>query len=374
MPYVFAVDGGGTQSRAILLTDSGRVVYYAKGPGVNYHDVGAHNAVATIKRLYQEALTAARARLEECRGICLGLAGVGREQDRNILKPLLHDQFDDRYMLISDAEVALVAGTLSEYGIIVIAGTGSIIYGRREQGGEGRVGGYGPLLSDEGSGYRVALDALTALVKSADGFGIPTPMQPEIFDRLNLHSLDELVNWVNSSAATREKISALAPLVIKAAQEHDPVADQILNSQGDQLARSVEILHKRLKFADRFEVVLGGGLFAESSYYRQIVRRKILYLLPGADILTPRLEPVLGAALYAYSIAGVGLNEDLLDIIRRSYNEYMKTYTDQKPVHQMTLNPQNVREIAKKSDTSSPSHENRGEDSPSEEIQPRAMK
>ncbi|HPP01198.1 MAG TPA: BadF/BadG/BcrA/BcrD ATPase family protein [bacterium] len=319
MPYVFGVDGGGTRSRAILMTDRGRVVYYGKGPGLNYHDTGASQVTALIQRLFQEALHAARGRPEECLGICLGLAGVGQEQDHEILRPLFDNLFGkESYLLTSDAEIALVSGTLSEFGIVVLAGTGSIIFGRNPKGKESRVGGYGPLLSDEGSGYRIGLEALRAIVRYHDGLGPDTPIRSAVLSHLQMTQISEMVNWVNTRSATREKIAALAPIVVRLASEDDPVADEILNQKADALALGVESVCKRLEFSERVDVVLGGGVFNEASYYGQIVRRKILYLLPGANVTPPRFEPVVGAALYALSMAGIPVDEDILDNVRRS--------------------------------------------------------
>ncbi|MFB3788005.1 MAG: BadF/BadG/BcrA/BcrD ATPase family protein [bacterium] len=319
MPYVFGVDGGGTRSRAILMTDRGRVVYYGKGPGLNYHDSGAGPVTATIKRLFQDALQAAHGRAEECLGICLGLAGVGQEQDHQVLRPLFDDLFGkESYLLTSDAEIALVSGTLSEFGIIVLAGTGSIIFGRNAKGKECRVGGYGSLLSDEGSGFRIGLEALRAMVRRQDGLGPATAIEPAVLAHLGMKQVSEMVNWINTKTATREKIAALAPIVVRLAGEDDPVADEILNREADALALGVESVHKRLEFTERVDVVLGGGVFSEASFYGQIVRRKIQYLLPGANVTPPRLEPVVGAALYALSMAGIAVDDDILDNVRRT--------------------------------------------------------
>ncbi len=333
MPYVFGIDGGASNSRAILITDTGRVVNVAKGPGVNYHEVGASNVSATISRLYTESLDTAHARADECRGVCIGLAGVGREQDRAIMKPLLDDMFGtNNYLLLSDAEIALTSGTLSESGIVIIAGTGTIIFGRNEEGRESRIGGHGPLLSDEGSGYRIALAGLRTVVRNYDGFEEPTLITKHVLDNLKLKTVEELVNWVYSSTATRKKIAALAANVIQAANEDDPVADEIINHEADELALGVKVLKKKLGLPDCFDLVLSGGLFNSSSYYRQIVRRKILYLLPGANVVSPQLEPVIGAGLYAMHQAGIIIDNDLLDTIRRTYREQIQAGSQQIPL------------------------------------------
>lgn len=323
MPYVFGVDGGGSTCRAILITESGRVVFYGKGAGVNYHEVGASTAVRTIEKLYQEALSKARARKDECIGIGLGLAGAGRAKDQEILTPLFHDAFGNTpFLLTTDADIALTSGTLSDSGIIVIAGTGAMIYGRNEAEECSRVGGYGPLVSDEGGGYRIGLEALRRVVRAYDGCDLETLLSERILAHFELKTFEDLISWVNSAEATREQIASIAPLVMRAATENDPVADELMNEAADALAIGVEALHQRLQFPDRFEVVLSGGLLTNSTNYAQVVRRKILYLLPGATITPPKMEPVFGAALFAYSLTGQTIDQDLLDTIQLTYREY----------------------------------------------------
>ena len=177
MPYAFGVDGGASSSRAVLTTLQGEVLHVARGAGVNYHEVSASTTITRLANLFHQSLDASRARPEECQGLCFGLAGAGREQDRNILVPLLDNLFGKgKYLLRSDAEIALSSGTLSDSGILVLAGTGSMIFACTEAGLTGRVGGYGPLLSDEGSGYHIGLDALKAVIQHGDGFDHPTPL------------------------------------------------------------------------------------------------------------------------------------------------------------------------------------------------------
>lgn len=333
MPYAFGVDGGASKSRAVLLTTRGEVLHIARGPGVNYHEAGAQNAVATLSRLFKQCLEASRARAEECAGMCFGLAGVGRPRDKETLTPLLDSVFrKDAFLLYSDAEIALASGTLSESGILVIAGTGSMVFGKTEDGGKARCGGHGPLLSDEGSGYRIGLDGLRAAVRAHDGVDEPTPLSARLPEHLKLNSMDELIGWVNSNAATREKIAALAPLAVRAAEEDDPAADRIVHAHADALAVRVSAVHKKLRMPPRVDVVLSGGLLRNSAFYRQLVQRKILYLLPGAGVMAPKLEPVLGAALYALAKAGVEIDNGLLDIMKRTHQECAHKLETVKPV------------------------------------------
>jgi N-acetylglucosamine kinase-like BadF-type ATPase len=326
MPYLFGIDGGASNCKAVLITNDGRVVYLGRGPGVNYHEVGASQVVSTIKRLFDDAMKAARAKPEECLGIGLGLAGVSREQDKKILTGMFDPIFGkNAYILTSDAEIALVSGTLAEWGILVIAGTGSIVYGKNQDGKEARAGGYGPLISDEGSGYRIAVEGLKAVARSFDGVEESNALTEPILQHLKVQTLDEMVTWVNSQAASREKIALIAPLVIQAAMEDDPLAYEIINQQADALALNVEAVFRRLELPDRFDVVLSGGVFTHAPKFLQFMQRKIRYIVPGANVIPPRLEPVLGSTFFAFAQAGITINDDLLEIIKRTYKDLLQS-------------------------------------------------
>ncbi|MBN2326409.1 MAG: hypothetical protein JXR73_04580, partial [Candidatus Omnitrophica bacterium] len=340
MPYVFGIDGGGTQSRAVLMTDFGKVVYAGTGPALNYHYVGASQVSSSVKRLFNDALQTARARPDECLGVCLGLAGAGQKKDRAILQPLFDELFGlDRCLLLSDAEIALISGALAETGIIVLAGTGSMVYGRSPDGRDGRIGGYGAQLSDEGSGYHIGLEGLKAVVQCHDGLLQEVGFQQALFDCMGFHQVSDLIDWVNSNASSRDRIAALAELIIRAASEDDPLADEILNRQADYLARFVDALHRRLSFPERVDIVLSGGLFSDASYYWQLVRRKIHYFLPGANVISPRMAPLMVAAIYAFSIANIEIDENLLDLARRTYRECREAKTNPSPAPREDVDP-----------------------------------
>ncbi len=328
MPYVFGVDGGASNSRAVLSTLQGEVLYTANGPGVNYHECGAEKAASTLHRLFQDCLEGARARVDECKGLCFGLAGIGREKDHSILMPVLEQKFTaGSFILTSDAEIALTSGSLSDQGILIIAGTGSMVYGKTEGGLTARAGGYGPLLSDEGSGYRIGLEAMRATVKDEEGIGLPTALTQKLYSVLNFRGLDDLVQWSVSGNAGKEKIASLAPLVIRTAEEEDPVAEEILYQQADQLALYVEAVYKKLEMPERVDVILAGGILDQASFYWQIIRRKIIYLIPGAHVMAPKLEPVLGAILFGMSHARIKIDSDIINSLRRSHAEYKQKHT-----------------------------------------------
>jgi N-acetylglucosamine kinase-like BadF-type ATPase len=320
MPYAFGVDGGASNSRAVLATLQGEVLHTANGPGVNYHVCSSQSAVNTLHKLFQECLEGARAKESECKGLCFGLSGIGREHDHTVMTPILNQKFTTgTYILTSDAEIALSGGSLSDQGILVIAGTGSMVYGRSETGIVARAGGHGALLSDEGSGYRIGIEALRAVIRDEEELSIPTKLKKYIYEEMGFQGLEDTVQWANSGQAPKDKIASLAPLVIKAADEGDPAADEILHQQADQLALYVESVYNRLHTPDRVDIILTGGVLDQASNYWQIVRRKIMYLIPGAHVSAPKLEPVLGAVLYGLSHAKVEINSDLISTLRRTF-------------------------------------------------------
>ncbi|MDX9752364.1 MAG: BadF/BadG/BcrA/BcrD ATPase family protein [bacterium] len=323
MPYVFGVDGGASTCRAVLITDAGQVVFIGRGPGVNYHEVGAVQAVSIIKRLFEEALKQAHARPEECLGMCFGLAGVSRDQDHKLLSGVLDPVFGaGKYLLTHDAKIALLSGALAEIGIIVISGTGSIVYGRDRDGLEARVGGYGPLVSDDASGYRLGLEGIRTVLRTHDGVVESNAMVTPIMTHLGMKSVEDLVHWINTPGISREKIASVAPFVIQAAMDDDPIAYDMIQEQADRIALGVESVYRRLNLPERIDVVLSGGIFNNFPKFCRLIQRKIRYLVPGACAISPKLDPVLGAAFFAFDLAGFTVDDDLLDIVRRTYLEY----------------------------------------------------
>lgn len=295
---VVGIDAGGTKTVGLLADGEGRILAEARAGGANLQTHGE----LEVEKVFDSVLDrlAGGGPLD---GLCLGIAGVDRPEDeavvRGILRRLGHRE---RARIVNDAIVALVAGAPERYGIVVLAGTGSIAYGMDRAGRSARSGGLGALLADEGSAYWLGRGALVAAVRANDGRGAATALAPLVLEALGIASVSELVPLVYPAPGMpRHRIAALAPLVERAAVAGDEVARQLLDAAARELAIAGRAVARRLALAAPFPVVLAGGTFKACP---SLVHRLTAALdLAGAEIRRLEVEPALGAVALALDVA-----------------------------------------------------------------------
>ncbi|KAG6498913.1 hypothetical protein ZIOFF_038665 [Zingiber officinale] len=237
----------------------------------------------------------------------------------------------------NDAVAAMASGTMGKlYGCVLIAGTGTIAYGFTEDGKQARAAGAGPVLGDWGrlytekiqiyyttaisyssmevtdilsicSGYGIAAQALTAVIRAHDGRGPQTKLTKNILDMLELSSPDELIGWTYADSSWA-RIAALVPTVVSTAEDGDEVANKILYDSVQELADSIIAVVKRLRLCgedgkDIFPLVMVGGVLEANKRWdigKEVVKC-ISKVFPGALPIQPKVEPAVGAALVAWS-------------------------------------------------------------------------
>jgi N-acetylglucosamine kinase-like BadF-type ATPase len=256
--YVAGIDAGGTKTVGLLADEEGHVLAEARGPGANLQTQGE----LEVEKVFDDLLETL-GRDHPIAAVCLGIAGVDRPQDeqviRGILRRLGHRQ---TARVVNDAAIALAAGAPERTGIVVLAGTGSIAYGADRSGRTARAGGYGFLLADEGSGYWLGHQALRAVVRSADGRGPATHLVPLLFQELEVASVPELVPRVYERGLPKHRIAALAPLVQKAFEQGDGVAAELLTQGARELALIAVSVARQLALGpEPYPLLLAGGVF-----------------------------------------------------------------------------------------------------------------
>jgi len=168
--FLLGVDGGGSKAAALLADGQGRMVGRGLAGPSNYHGIGTAAASTALRAALSAALAQAEVELASVRALCLGLAGVARPADKVWLEAWLAERAPGiPAMIVNDTDLMLAGGTPDEWGVALICGTGSNVYGRDRQGRVARAGGWGYLLGDEGSGYAIGLAALQAILRAADG-------------------------------------------------------------------------------------------------------------------------------------------------------------------------------------------------------------
>lgn len=300
--HVLGIDAGGTKTVCLLADESGRIVAEARGPGANLQAAGELEVEKVLHQVMDEAIghhpivPAA---------ICLGMAGVDREDDAAVVRGIMRRiGYKARVVVTNDALVALVAGAGHGPGVVVIAGTGSIAYGRNREHRAARAGGWGYVLGDEGSGYWIGRLALRAVVREADGRGRSTALTPRILAHYDVGRPQDLVHEIYYRPLRPSAIASLARHVQEARDEGDAVATNILESGARELVACAASVVRQLDLRDEaFPFVLAGGIFHAVPWLATTLVGRLPDVAPRCRVDLLLHEPATGAVSVALAEA-----------------------------------------------------------------------
>lgn len=294
---ILGVDGGGSQTRAVLADRNGTVLGRGTAPSSNYQSVGFAMATAAVQHAVVGALT--QAGLDPAADIaaaCFGLAGVDRPADHALWEQwLLATGVARRFVLANDAELVLAGGTPDGWGVALICGTGSICYGRASTGTVARAGGWGYLLGDEGSGYDIALHALRLATQTADNRADARMLLAAILDYWKLSEPAQLIEQVYLSGMSRTEIAQVARPVMVLADAGDTHARSILEQAATDLGCSLTAVVRQLDL-QQSPLALGGGVLGASAWLQQQVRKRASVVLGSQRYVD---DPTQGALVLA---------------------------------------------------------------------------
>jgi N-acetylglucosamine kinase-like BadF-type ATPase len=300
--HVLGIDAGGTKTVCLLADGRGHVIAEARGGGANLQSAGELAVEKVLHHVMEEALgehdilPAA---------ICLGIAGVDRPEDADAVRGIMRRiGFKTPTLVVNDALVALVAGADDDPGVVVVAGTGSIAYGRDSAGRAARSGGWGYLLGDEGGGFWIGRSALAAVVRQFDGRGPATLLTEMVLEHMHLDSPTQLIHEIYYRDLHRHAIAGMAPLVQRATDAGDAVAEQILIRAGTELtsAAASVVGHLGMRGAV-FPVILAGGIFRGIPWLTHDLTARLSEVAPRAEVRVLTAEPAVGAVRLAIAAA-----------------------------------------------------------------------
>jgi N-acetylglucosamine kinase-like BadF-type ATPase len=299
--FVLGLDAGGTKTVCQLADERGQILAEARGPGANLQAGGELEVEKALHSVIAEAL--GRDRTIRPTAICCGMAGVDRPEDTAVIRGILTriGQKAD-LLIVNDALIALEAGAPGQAGVVIVAGTGSIAYGRDNAGRAARAGGWGHVLGDEGSGYWLGRHALHAVVRAADGRGPATSLTPRVLAHYGVNRTQDLVHEIYFGGTRPSAIAALGAIVQAAADDGDAIALQILDSGTMELAAAAVSVATRLGL-DACPVVLAGGMFRGVPRLKAGLTRRLAHALPRATIQPLAVEPAVGAVRLALALA-----------------------------------------------------------------------
>jgi N-acetylglucosamine kinase-like BadF-type ATPase len=302
--YFLGLDGGQSSTLAIIGDEAGRVLGMGRAGPCN------HVATAEGKAKFVDAINgctnAARAQAGlDSSGLrfasaCLGFSG-GPADKEALLREIIPSEL---MTLTHDALIALSGATARQPGLIAIAGTGSIAFGRNASGKTARAAGWGYMFGDEGSGFYITRQAVRAALRSEEGWGPSTSLRPALLEATGAPDVDQLVHRFYTPEFPRSRIAALSKLVDQAAENGDVTARNILNEAAQQLAIIAAAVRGQLfKPGEPARVSYVGGVFRSRILLERF--RMLVEMEEGNQVLPPAYGPAAGALLEAYQAAGI---------------------------------------------------------------------
>lgn len=306
-PLLLAVDGGQTGTRALLASAGGRILGRGDaGPIRHLFGAGGAEAQAAIGAAIRAAYADAALEPGRVAAAVCGITSIRPDRPetakveaavRSVIAP-------ERVEVLPDYVTNLLGAANGGSGVVVVAGGGSIAYGRTDDGRDATAGGDGYLLGDEGSGYDIGRSALRAVLRAADGRGEPTRLTQAVLDAFGVSGAQEIKDVVYAPGFGRERVAALAPLVAEAAEVGDAAAIEILRRAGEGLGlMAAAVIGRLFSAGEVVGVYPTGGVFQAglllSTPFEESLRRS----RPGIEIRPAAGEPLDGALIRATQLA-----------------------------------------------------------------------
>jgi len=302
---VFGADGGGTKTSAILATREGKVLSRCQAGASNPNSVGVEEAAAVVWGLVRACCQEAGHTPGEIEAAALGIAGAGSPAIRDRLLAALRKTLQEHEIAIahlvleSDARIALEGAFSGRTGAIVIAGTGSVVLGKTPQGEIVRIGGWGRVLGDEGSGHWIGLEAARLVTQQLDALEPAGLLCRSIIERFDWATREAVIVAVYQQEFP---LASIAPLVLDACERGDALARSILERGADLLAGQLAVAAGRIQARGEVGVVFLGGLIDHDTIYAHILAERLAETGARLRIQAAELSPVEGAVLMARSL------------------------------------------------------------------------
>jgi N-acetylglucosamine kinase-like BadF-type ATPase len=315
------VDGGQSHTEAIIADEYGRILGRGTGGASNHAEIpgGRERLQKAITESADEALE--KARLPSIDEIIFASAHFGMTGGAIYKEEIISQIIKARRLTVGhDAPTALFGATAGKAGVVVIAGTGSVVFGINEAGETAGAGGLGYLFSDEGSGFWLAAQIIRLAIKERDNLIATSGLLKIVLDFFGRHEIRELTDDFYNAKVSRKEIASLAKRAHQAAVEGNEIIRQQIMFGASTLAESVRRVAEKLKFQVNFPVAGVGGMFqAElmNKYFDYALAEKV----SRAEFIKPRFGPAIGALLMAYRQAEVEISKDLLSNLEKVSSE-----------------------------------------------------
>jgi N-acetylglucosamine kinase-like BadF-type ATPase len=291
--YLLGIDGGATKTLAAVLDLQERVVYLAQGGPSNEDAIGSRSAVAALVEVADRALALAGIEDPQLAAAVLAVAGT----DTDAIVRAVRAARGEEWIVVNDVVGAWAVATGAQPGIGAISGTGSNVFGVGPDGRSWRVGGWGHLLGDEGSGYWLGIESIRAALRDRDGSGPETALGDAAADFFDAPSVEAVASLVYSKPLGKSEIAAFTVEACRLAEDGDAVARELFRRGAEHLARQVVEVVRRtgLDGAGRFPLGLIGSTFKAGALLLEPLSAAVHRAAPQAQLAVVEMAPVGGS-------------------------------------------------------------------------------
>lgn len=304
MKYFIGLDGGGTKTKCILVDANLKIIYETTGGPSNFLMLGNDKVAETILNLIFECVQKNNLTFDDISAIVLGTTGGGRRNDAESLEITIQNLAKSQqinlknFRVESDARIALEGAFSGKPGSILIAGTGSIMFGKDRLGNIHRVGGFGRFIGDEGSGFRLGQRGLNSVAKEFDGRGSKTLISEFLKEKFNIDSPENLITEIYRN---NFDIASVAPLVIEAAEKGDKISLNIIESEAEEIILHISAMKNKLN-EKTLLISFIGSLLTKDNFYSYLVKEKIVQQFDDVVIKEAENSPEIGAVIMAKTL------------------------------------------------------------------------
>jgi N-acetylglucosamine kinase-like BadF-type ATPase len=295
---IIGLDGGGTKTRVMVKERQDGEILFDQNFGMsNYNNIGVEGLKPVFCEIYEALFTCFQEQLQDAI-LVLGSAGVDRPKDVEIyLTALKESGFTCHLEVVNDAEIALVGGNGDRKDALMIAGTGSIVVGIDSKGKIVRSGGWGGLISDEGSGFQIGRHAIAAVMQEYDKVIAPTSFTEKLLAHFQLTSPEEFIDLLYlEDKLPVDKVASCTPIILEAWAKGDEAARTIVEAELEKLVRLVVGISRQMEL-EKFRLSVAGSLLTKSTDYFGALKERLRVVLPQVEISPPLYDPVFGAII-----------------------------------------------------------------------------
>ena len=303
MNYYIGIDGGGTKTMIRAVNEKMETLDTIKIAGSNISSIGYSKTDEILREGIRKILNRNNLTVKNCKGLCIGASGVDREKERIEIETIFRNMGFDLIRVMNDTAIVLKTVTDRKEGIVVIAGTGSIVLGIKNKD-KIRAGGWGYKLGDEGSAYWIGMQGIKAVLKAYDHVEPCTQLTNVVLDYFNIKKTESFIELFYKQSISKNKISEISVLVDQVARKGDAVALEILEEGGFELSKQVIAVYQRLfkDFDGKIPVILNGSVVLKSNIFRKSLVNHLEKNANNLEIKMINKDSSIGACKFAFKI------------------------------------------------------------------------